>query len=91
MTKRQNLIDLAWHEKEAQKKSSFAYTVLNPDKSECLGCVYLYPCDDKSYELEISYWVTREAYKRGLYKIIGNDLKKWVRKHWPFDKVKWKK
>src|SRR5258708_3517939 len=35
-------IDLAWHQREFENKSSFAYTVISPDESECLGCLYLY-------------------------------------------------
>ena len=40
LTLRQNLIDLGWHEKEFQNRSSFAYTMLSPDESQVLGCVY---------------------------------------------------
>ena len=37
----QDLIDLGWHQKEFQKRTSFAYTVMSPDESMCLGCFYI--------------------------------------------------
>ena len=33
LTLRQNLIDLGWHEKEFQNRTSFAYTMMAPDES----------------------------------------------------------
>jgi hypothetical protein len=38
-----NLVDLGWHQKEFELRRSFAYTVVAPDESQVLGCVYLYP------------------------------------------------
>ena len=43
LTFEQDLIDLGWHHKEFQTRSSFAYTVMNPGESQCLGCVYIFP------------------------------------------------
>ena len=43
LTLEQDLIDLAWHQKEFQIRSSFTYTVVTPDESAVLGCVYLLP------------------------------------------------
>src|SRR4051812_23172532 len=43
LTLEDDLIDLAWHHREFTVRSSFAYTVMAPDESSCLGCVYLYP------------------------------------------------
>jgi hypothetical protein len=45
LTLRQNLVDLGWHEKEFQNRTSFAYTMVAPDESQVLGCVYFYPTD----------------------------------------------
>ena len=43
LTLEQNLIDLGWHQKEFQRRRSFAYTVVALDESRVLGCVYIYP------------------------------------------------
>src|SRR5580692_2732294 len=48
----QDLIDLGWHHKEFQMRRSFAYTVMSPDESQCLGCVYIYPSSQPGVEAE---------------------------------------
>ena len=45
LTFEQDLIDLGWHQKEFQIRSSFTYTVMSLDESKCLGCVYIYPSE----------------------------------------------
>jgi hypothetical protein len=39
LTFEQDLIDLGWHQKEFQRRSSFAYTVMNKEESQCLDAV----------------------------------------------------
>ena len=53
LTLRQNLIDLGWHEKEFQNRSSFAYTMVASDESQVLGCVYFYPTEKAGYDAEV--------------------------------------
>lgn len=43
LTLEQDLIDLGWHQKEFQIRSSFAYTVVSPDETRVLGCLYIFP------------------------------------------------
>jgi len=50
LTIEQDLIDLGWHQKEFQRRTSFAYTVMNLDESLCLGCVYIDPTRKKEYD-----------------------------------------
>ena len=57
LTREQDLIDLGWHQKEFQKRSSFAYTVMSPDESECTGCVYIYPSPNSVHDSMIIMWV----------------------------------
>ncbi len=93
-----DLIDLSWHQREFEFKSSFAFTVMNLTETECLGCIYFYPAsspmnDAKSEsteaEAEVSWWVTDKAYKEGLYEILSKDIKNWVANSWPMKKVKY--
>ena len=39
----ENLADLQQHEQEHQDRLAFTYTVMNPDETECLGCLYINP------------------------------------------------
>lgn len=39
----ENLADLVMHEREHAERVAFTYTVMHPDESECLGCIYMNP------------------------------------------------
>ena len=57
LTIEEDLIDLGWHHREFTLRYSFAYTVMSPDESLCLGCVYINPCRKIGYDAEVSMWV----------------------------------
>ncbi len=82
----QNTVDLGYHQKEFQKKASFTYTILNKDRNECLGCIYIYPCDDSQYDVEVDMWI-RNKYKEN-EKDIMERVKEWIRDIWPFKNPK---
>ncbi|MBT3180108.1 MAG: GNAT family N-acetyltransferase [Candidatus Marinimicrobia bacterium] len=83
----QNLIDLGWHQKEFQKKSSFAFTVMNLEETECLGCMYIYPSDNPNYDAVIMMWVRQSEVENGLDEILFSSVKKWIQNKWPFKKI----
>ena len=85
ITKEQDLEDLKWHQGEFEKRSSFAYTVLNLDETECLGCVYIYPSKKKSFEVDVFYWVRQSMIY--LDKELGLVVRKWLEEKWPFKKI----
>jgi hypothetical protein len=87
LTFEQDLIDLGWHQKEFQTRSSFAYTVMTPDEHQCLGCMYILPTDKSDYEAEIYMWVRQSAYDGGLDQDLLETVKKWIEEKWPFKKV----
>lgn len=64
MSLEQNLIDLAWHQKEFELGTSFAWTVAAPDESCLLGCAYLYPARLPGWEADAFYWVASRARER---------------------------
>lgn len=84
-------IDLAWHQREFENRSSFAYTIVSPDGSECLGCLYLYqpgfraPAEPGT-QVDLSFWVTQTAYDQGLYPVVYKTLDSWLQSAWPFKK-----
>jgi hypothetical protein len=87
LTLEQDLIDLGWHQKEFQKRSSFAYTVMAPDESRCLGCVYIDPPFKSGYDAEVYLWVRQSELEKGLDTVLYNAVKEWVNKEWPFKNV----
>lgn len=66
LTFEQNLIDLGWHQKEFQNRTSFAYTVMNLDETECLGCMYIYPSSNPKYDAMVIMWVRQSELANGL-------------------------
>jgi len=91
LTLEENRIDLAWHQREFEFKQSFSYIIWDKNTHEYLGCVYLYrpqlpwvniPSDS---DADVNVWVTTEAYNKGLYPTIFNDIKDWVKSEWPFE------
>jgi hypothetical protein len=87
LTFEQNLIDLGWHQKEFQMRSSFAYTVMNLDETQCLGCVYIEPSSSLNYEAMLYHWVRQNQIKSGLDEYLFEIVKKWMVEKWPFKKV----
>ena len=87
LTFEQDLIDLGWHQKEFQKRSSFAYTVVSLDESEVIGCLYIDPTSKGDYDAKITMWVRASVLDQGLDAILFNTVKEWVVKDWPFKKV----
>jgi len=53
MSFEQDSIDLEWHQKEFQMRSSFAYTVVKHDESQVLGCLYINPSTKANFDAEI--------------------------------------
>ena len=86
-TLRANLVDLDWHEKEFELRRSFAYTVVRPDESQVIGCVYLYPSDDA--DTDVRLWVRQEAWDEGLDPVLEAEVRRWVAERWPFDSAAW--
>ena len=87
LTLEQNLIDLGWHQREFQMRSSFAYTVMNHDESQCLGCIYIEPTTHPDYDAMTILWVRQSEVASGLDEHLYQTVKQWISEVWPFDKV----
>lgn len=91
LTFEQDLIDLGWHQKEFQMRSSFAYTVMNLGETQCLGCMYIFPSRDPNFEadIDIFMWVRKSEFDKGLDPILFKTVKNWITSKWPFKKVRY--
>ncbi len=83
----QDLIDLAWHQKEAQIRSSFNYAVMSPDEDRLLGCIYIDPPTDENVETDVWYWIRSSELPAGLELILGEFVLGWLQNAWPFRTV----
>ncbi len=87
LTLEQNLIDLGWHQKEFQRRRSFTYTVVAPDESRVLGCVYIYPTRKQGFDAEVYFWARQSELAGGLETQLELALKNWLDQRWPFENV----
>jgi len=87
LTLEQNLIDLGWHQKEFQKRSSFAYTVMNLDETQCLGCLYIEHTTKLDYDAKIYMWVRQSEISTELDGHLFDTVKDWISAKWPFINV----
>ena len=87
LTLEEDLVDLGWHQKEFENRSSFAYTVMSPDESRCLGCVYVDPADKAGYDASVILWVRASELETGLDDKLCLSVKKWISGEWWFTSV----
>ena len=86
-TLEQGLIDLGWHQKEFQRRRSFAFTVVSLDESRVLGTVYLNPTRKVGYDAVVYLWARQSELASGLEDNLRVTVKKWLKDKWPFRKV----
>ena len=87
LTFEQDLIDLGWHQKEFQRCSSFAYTVMSLDEKQCLGCMYILPSDNSKFDAVVISWVRTSELKNDLDEELHSAVKNWIQELWPFKNV----
>jgi hypothetical protein len=86
-----NFVDLVWHELEFRDGTSFASAVYDVDGGY-LGCCYLYPMGRRTelsaklldYDVDVSWWVTPDAYEDGYYQKLYRALRHWLAEEFPF-------
>lgn len=84
MTMEQDLIDIGWHQKEFQNRSSFAYKMMSLDEVTCLGCVYIYPTSKADVDAQVIMWVRSGS---DLDQQLHEDVRQWLANAWPFRNV----
>jgi hypothetical protein len=86
LTLEQDLIDLGWHQKEFQRRTSFAYTVMAPDESICLCCAYIYPTTREGHDAEAYCWI-RASHAPELDAALFETFRTWLAADWPFKSI----
>lgn len=80
----QNIVDLGWHQKEFQLRSSFDYVVASRDGTRQLGCVYVDPPDDEGVDAGVWFWARASELASGLEDRIAAFLPGWLADAWSF-------
>ncbi len=87
LTLEQDLIDLAWHQKEADLRRSFNFAVMSPDETRLLGCIYVDPPTDADHDAEVFWWACSDEPASGMEDEIGTAAREWIASAWPFERV----
>jgi hypothetical protein len=87
LTLEQDLIDLGWHQKEFQLRSSFAYAVMSPDEQCLLGCIYVDSPEKVGFDAEIHFWARADVANTDLESELSEVVRRWISSEWPFGNV----
>lgn len=93
-----NRADLARHERQHAAGEAFTYTVMTPDETQCLGCVYIFPTTApmyarpeiastegeawSAYEAAFYFWVRKSRLADGLDRRLLAVLDSWFEEAW---------
>ena len=91
VTEEENFVDLVWHECEFRDGKSFAFW-LEAQGRGYIGCAYLYPLGVRQpltaeladHDVDVSWWVTPDAFEAGDYQRVRHALEHWVVTDYPF-------
>lgn len=100
----ENLADLQEHEADHLARTSFTYTVMNPDETRCLGCVYINPLSQlleryrvvegesimsQEHDAVVYLWARPDYSPNGLDECLLAALLPWLGTRWAFTRVVW--
>jgi hypothetical protein len=90
-----NRQDLARHDREHRERDAFTYTILSPDRTTCLGCVYINPvskwrptnpgvADVAADAAAVDFWVRASRQADRLDERVLTALTEWLSTSWEF-------
>ena len=85
MTLERNLQDLTRHAADFEAGKGFTFTVLAPDTSDVIGCVYLYPATSDDADVTVQSWV--RASHADLDVPLTDAVAAWLAAEWPWQRV----
>jgi len=90
-TLEENHEDLRRHQEEFEQGLSFAYTMLSPDETEVLGCVYLNPPRKSADDVDVHMWVRERIWSQGMAQLLHRDVDDWLRGVWRFSAISYQR
>jgi hypothetical protein len=84
MTLDENLADLERHRREFDERVAFAYSVLDPETDDVIGCVYVNPA--RGEEGAVVRTSVRASHAR-LDSTLREAVVEWLRREWPLTSV----
>lgn len=93
LTLYQNAVDLGWHEKEFQRRSSFAWGLWDEhhrpgEDAHYLGTAYLYPDPGGEFDALAFHWIRSEPTLPDIASDFSGAWRGWIETRWPFEQVR---
>ncbi|WP_200956533.1 hypothetical protein [Nocardioides sp. Soil777] len=85
MTLDDNLADLRRHADDFARGVGFTFTVLAPDSSRVIGCVYLYPTSSEESDVTVQSWVSADS--ADLDVPLADAVARWLATDWPWERM----
>ena len=84
-------LEAAWTEMEWLLGSSYTYVILTPDKTQQIGCAYIWPSRKEGYDVDCQSWVRADRLEAGTDRELHTWFQSWVKAAWPLDpsRVAW--
>jgi len=82
----ENRRQLEIKERLARERRSFTYTVVSPDESRVLGCVYINR-GRGGPDAAVFLWTRQSAHDAGLDPVLEGAVRGWMKRSWPFERV----
>lgn len=83
-TLEENRTDLRRHQSKFENGVAFAYSVLEPDRSRVLGCIYIESCEIEA-DVQLAFWVIDDAIAIEL-ELVSTVLR-WLHNEWNVNRV----
>ena len=80
MTLEANLVDLRMHARHFANREGFTYSIL--DDEAVIGCVYIYPSENPTYDAEVTSWVRKSRSEMDV--VVWMAVSRWLDEEWPF-------
>jgi len=85
MSPAENLADLERHRAEFDARTDFAYTVLDPQTDDVIGCVYVNPDEAQDGGVAVRSWV--RVTHSNLDEPLRTAVVDWLERDWPFASI----
>ncbi len=85
MTLDQNLADLTRHASDFEARKGFTFTVLDPQDSDVIGCVYIYPTRSAENDVVVQSWVRADHAE--LDTPLADAVAEWLEAAWPWERI----
>ena len=93
VTEEEIIVDEYWHECEFRDGKSFSF-ILRAHELGYIGCAYFYPMGIRQpltpklaeHDVDVSWWVTPDAYAAGYYAKLHEALGHWATEQYPFER-----